>query len=486
MKQQRLRFKLLALILFGLFALLAAYGLYSIDAYGNRWFSYNRNTRISEPKENVVAGDILDRNGVLLATTQSDGTRVYQADEEARRAVVHLIGDTKGNVKNAVETFQVGYLYGFHTTLPELLSIRLRGSARVGDDVTLSIDSRLCTEITRFFSRSSLTRGKYGAAVVMNYKTGEVLAIVSLPNFDPMAARLPSGGSYYYNRAVYTLYPPGSTFKIITTAAALENLPGVTDRTFECLGGLDVKGQVITEFGGAAHGKLTLKQAFMKSCNVVYARLALEMGDAALRKTAQAFGVDDYFLFRDIVVTDSIYTRTDKNGSELARTDFDKAATGFGQGSLQVTPLHMCLVAAGIANDGIIMEPTLLHSVHSGVSGKLRDTFAPREYRRAVSAETAAVLQEYMRAVVTGGTGRSAAVSGMTICGKTGSAETVSGTRDVTHGWFVGYCADEELPFAVAVIVEDIADGEGGGSTAAPIAGDIFEYLRDNRDLVTN
>lgn len=486
MKQQRLRFKILALILFGLFALLAGYGLYSIDAYGNRWFSYNRNTRISEPKENVVAGDILDRSGVVLATTAADGTRVYQSDEEARRAVVHLVGDAKSNVKNAVETFQVGYLYGFHTTLSELLSIRLSGGSRVGDDVTLTVDSRLCTEITRYFSNYSLTRGKYGAAVVMNYKTGEVLALVSLPNFDPMAARLPSGGSYYYNRAVYTLYPPGSTFKIITTAAALENIPGVADMTFECLGGLDVNGQVITEFGGASHGKVTLKTAFTKSCNVVYAKLALQMGDAALRKTAQAFGVDDYFLFRDLVVTDSVYTKKDASGTEAARTEFDKAATGFGQGSLQVTPLHMCLVAAGVANDGVIMEPTLLRTVHSGVTGKLRDTFAPREYRRAVSAETAAILQEYMRAVVTNGTGRNAAVSGMTICGKTGSAETVSGSRDVTHGWFVGYCADEELPFAVAVIVEDIADGEGGGSTAAPIAGDIFEYLRDNRDLVTN
>ena len=91
-----------------------------------------------------------------------------------------------------------------------------------------------------------------------------------------------------------------------------------------------------------------------------------------------------------------------------------------------------------------------------------------------------------MRAVCVSGTGTRAAVSGLSICGKTGSAETVSGSRDVTHGWFIGFCAEEELPFAVAVLVEDIADGEGGGSTAAPIAGDIFKYLRDNRDRVTD
>ncbi|MBQ4133772.1 MAG: ATP-binding protein, partial [Desulfovibrionaceae bacterium] len=170
--------------------------------------------------------------------------------------------------------------------------------------------------------------------------------------------------------------------------------------------------------------------------------------------------------------------------SGTARNGFAVATSGFGQGSIGATPLHMCLVAAGVANDGVIMEPTLLRAVHSGVNGKLRDTFAPREYRRAVSPGTAATLQEYMRAVVTSGTGTRAAVPGLTICGKTGSAETVSGSREVTHGWFVGYCADEELPFAVAILVEDIGDGEGGGSTAAPIAHDVFQYLRDHRSDV--
>lgn len=417
---------------------------------------------------------------MLLATTAEDSSRVYQSDEEARRAIVHLLGDPEGHVANGVETFQTGYLYGFHTTLPELLSIRLTGSDRIGDDVALTVDSRLCTEITRYFNSRSLTRGKYGAAVVMNYKTGEVLAMVSLPGFDPMSASAPASGSaYYWNRCTQSLYPPGSTFKVVTTAAALESISGVTGMTFDCLGGLDVNGQVIHDFGRASHGALTLKSAFVKSCNITYAKLALTMKDAALRKNAEAFGFNDNFLFRDIVVENSVYPAG-------TRSDFEVAMSGFGQSAIVATPLHMCLVAAGVANDGLIMEPTLLRSVTSGVSGALRDSFAPREYRRALSEQNAAILQEYMRAVVTSGTGSRASVSGLTICGKTGSAETSSGGRDVTHGWFIGYCADEELPFAVAVLVENIADGEGGGSTAAPIAGDIFEYLRDHREAVTN
>ena len=485
MKQQRLRFKLLALILFGLFALLAVYGLYSINAYGGRWFAYNRNPRIRDQKQNVLAGDVRDRTGVLLATTAADGTRLYQADEAARRSVVHLLGDPEGHVANGVETFQTGYLYGFHTTLPELLSVRFSGQPRKGDHLTLTIDSRLCTSITQYFDAHPLTRGKYGAAVVMNYQTGEVLAMVSLPNYDPMAARTPASGStYYWNRATQGLYHPGSTYKVVTTAAALENLPNATNLTFSCVGGLDVKGQIIRDFGGASHGTLSLRNAFVKSCNIAYSTLALQLKDAAMRKTAAAFGFGDNFLVRDLVVENSQYPAA-------GGTDFYLAMNGFGQSgadsyALLATPLHMCLVAAGVANDGLMMEPYLLQSVHSGVNGSLRDAFTPRAYRQAMTPENAAVLQEYMRAVVTSGTGSRAAVSGMTICGKTGTAETSRNRQDVTDGWFIGYSADHAMPYAVAVIVEGIADGEGGGSTAAPIAADVFKYLRDNADRIAN
>lgn len=478
MKQQRFRFKILAFLLFGLFALLAVYGVYSINTYGNRWFAYARNPRVREQKQSVIAGSIYDRNGVLLASTV-DGERVYQSDEAARRAVVHVLGDDEGQVSNGVEGFQTAYLYGFKASIVERFNDLFSDTPRQGDNVHLSIDSELCTAITEFFNSRSLTRGKNGAAVVMNYKTGEVVAEVSLPSFDPMSTDSVSAESeVYWNRVTQSLYPPGSTFKVLTTAAALENIPDVTTMSITCTGGLDVDGQAIRDYGNAIHTSLTLKQAFIKSCNNIYALLALDMGDAALRKTAEAFGFNANFLFRDLVVENSKYPTTN-------RTNFEVAMSGFGQSSIGATPMHLCLVAAAIANDGVMMEPTLLRQVTTP-SGGLRDTFESRVYRTALSPATAATLQEYMRAVVTSGTGTQAAVSGLTICGKTGSAESSRNGRDVTHGLFIGYIADEELPFAVCVVVEDIIDGEGGGSTAAPIAGDIFKYLRDNADKVTN
>ena len=474
-KQQRFRFKLLALILFGLFALLAVYGVYSINTYGNRWFAYARNPRVREQKANVTAGSIYDRNGVLLASTM-DGKRVYQADEASRRAVVHVIGDSEGQVSNGVEGFQTAYLYGFKASLVERFNALFSDSPRRGDDVHLSLDSELCTAITYHFSANRLTKGKNGAAVVMNYKTGEVVGEVSLPSFDPMnIASVSKGSEVYWNRATQSLYPPGSTFKVITTAAALENIPGVTDMTITCNGGLDVDGQAIRDYGNAVHTALTLKQAFTKSCNNIYALLALDMGDAALRKTAEAFGFNANFLFRDFVVENSAYPTG-------TRSRFEVAMSGFGQSSIGATPMHLCLVAAAIANDGLMMEPTLL-SHTTTPTGAVRDTFGPKAYRTVLTPETAATLQQYMRAVVTSGTGTRASVDGLTICGKTGSAESSRNGRDVTHGLFIGYIDSDELPYAVCVVVEDIIDGEGGGSTAAPIAGEIFRYLKEHKDL---
>ena len=473
-KQQRFRFKLLALLLFGLFALLAVYGVYSINTYGNRWFAYARNPRVREQKANVVAGSIYDRSGILLASTV-DGKRVYQEDEASRRAVVHVIGDSEGQVSNGVEGFQTAYLYGFKASLAERFNALFSDEPRRGDDVHLSLDSELCTAITYYFSVHPLTKGKNGAAVVMNYKTGEVVAEVSLPSFDPMnRSSVSEGSEVYWNRATQSLYPPGSTFKVITTAAALENIQNVTTMSITCNGGLDVDGQAIRDYGNAVHTSLTLKQAFVKSCNNIYALLALDMGDAALRKTAERFGFNANFLFRDFVVENSAYPTG-------TRSRFDVAMSGFGQSSIGATPMHLCLIASAIANDGLMMEPTLLRQATTP-SGAVRDTFGPKEYRTVLSGASAATLQEYMRAVVTSGTGTKAAVSGLTICGKTGSAESSRNGRAVTHGLFIGYIDSDELPYAVCVVVEDIIDGEGGGSTAAPIAGDIFGYIKEHAD----
>ena len=228
MKQLRTRFRLLTLLVIGLLLVAGLYGVYSVTIYGSRWFSNSKNTRYQTAKRSVIAGDVLDRNSVVLATTDSSGERVYQSNIKARRAIVHLIGDSEGNVANGVDSFEANYLLGFETSLSERVASLIKGETRRGDDLTLTIDSELCTKIVNTFESGSQTKGKSGAAVVLNYKTGEVLALVSLPVFDPQNITDKDRENPlhpFWNRALQSTLPPGSTFKIITAASALENPP---------------------------------------------------------------------------------------------------------------------------------------------------------------------------------------------------------------------------------------------------------------------
>ena len=348
-----------------------------------------------------------------------------------------------------------------HRDAERLKQVLSTGSLR-GDDITLTLDSSLCA-----YAASLFPQDKSGAIVVMNYKTGEIYALQSFPNYDPQSGKTVTVRQAL-NRATRWLSAPGSTFKVITLAAALQSLPGAAESSYTCTGGVSFgeHQRVVTDYGAAAHGTLTLKDAFMKSCNSTFAMLACQMGDKALRKTAQSFGLDDAFTFRDLVVENSAYA-----SSSAALLGADLAWTGAGQNQLAVTPLHMCMVAAAVANDGVMMEPRLLLRA-VGAEGAERQTFEPAVYRTAMDAQTAATVREYMRAVVTGGTGRSAAVRGLTVCAKTGTAEI--DTQEKDNAWFIGFIDDDAYPFAVCVAVENAGTG---GAVAAPIAQKIFARL---------
>ena len=470
MKPLHNRYRLVTFVLIGLLLLAGLYGVYSITVYGNRWFSSSRNLRYREAKNSVIAGDIIDRNGVMLATTDADGERVYQANQESREAVVHLLGDRDGNVANGVDSFQASYLLGFETTLPERILSLIKGEERRGDNVTVTVDSKLSTIIVRAFNTHVRTKNKSGAAVVMNYMTGEIISLVSLPVFDPIHitdSTKEDERHPFWNRAVQSTLPPGSTFKIITASSALRNLEDIENRIFTCTGATQVMDQIIRDFGNAQHGELKLSKAFRVSCNNTFAQIALLLGDTALRATAENFGFNDNFLFRDLVVENSVYPTENRTLVEIAWS-------GDGQSQIAATPMHMCMVSAAIANKGVMMEPHLLYRVESP-AGLVRLRLTPKIYRRAVSEEIAATIKSYMLDTVARGTATAAKVDGLSIAGKTGSAESSLDGRDVTHAWFVGFINDERYPYAVCVFVEE---GTSGGGAAAPIAQAIFRYIQ--------
>ena len=477
MKRQRFRYRVAVLFLTGLFALLGVYGSVSLSSYGSRWFSYAANPRLAGQKQQVVKGDVLDRNGVPLAATV-DGERVFASSAGVRSALVHVLGDREGMVANGVESFHAGYLYGVPSSLSDAIHhLTHPKEARKGNTLTLTVDAELCAAVPDFFANHPQSRGKNGAAVVMNYLTGELLAVISLPSFDPDRASADSISALdhpYWNRATQGLYPPGSTFKIVTSAAALEKWPDLPDRVFSCEGTLPVSPDFsVKDFQGAVHGSLTLRQAFLRSCNIVYASLALELGNSLL-KTAERFGFNRDFLFRDIVVYNS-KAPAPSSGAELA-------ASGYGQSAIAATPLHLCLLSAAIAHDGTMMEPRLLKKVTSQSGGTVLSLTAS-ESLRACPPSVAEEISRMMKEVVQGGgSGSQAAVTTLDVRGKTGTSESTLDGAKINYGWFTGFNAQKDLPFALSVLVEDIPEGETGGTTAALIARDLFSWLKNHPD----
>lgn len=461
MKELRRNARLICLILLLLFAAMIAYFCYSVYFYGGRWFANPYNSRLSNQKQTVQAGSIYDSQGNVLAYSDSDGLRHYSSDRSVRLATSHVVGDNGSKVASGAETFFAQYLLGFHSSAFDRVVSAVTGERARGDDVYLTISAELSAYIAEQFPD-----GYAGAVAVLNYKTGDTLALVSMPNFDPQnvaAALEDESAGALVNRATQGLYTPGSTFKIVTLASALENLPDAAGRVFNCTGTLPVDYTTVTEAGGAAHGRQTLVQAFSNSCNNAFASLALELDYTLLGQTAERFGFNDNFLFRDMVVYNSSYPTDEQSQDDLAWS-------GVGQGRVLVTPLHLALIAGSVANEGVMMEPRLLSRVVSP-SGTARSLSGARVYTRTMQPETAEVIKSYMISTVTSGTARRAAVSGVTVGGKTGSAEVSDDKSVETHALFVGFVEDEDYPYAICVVVEH---GGSGGSVAAPLAGKIL------------
>ena len=466
MKLIKRNIRAIVLVVLLMLGSLVGYGAYSLINFGNRWFSSAANVYARRQKSDVIPGRIYDRGGALLASSDETGKRYYHKDRAIRSSVVHVVGDSANNVAYGVESFMAQYLYGFNDNYLDRLRQAFSGGKRHGNDIRISIDAGLSSYIAKSFPS-----GKSGAVVVMNYKTGELLSLQSFPVFDPTNVTREvetDKQKPFWNKATRWLSAPGSTFKVVTLAASLKGIPDVMSKTYECTGAFQVGDTMVTDAGMAAHGTINLKKAMEVSCNITFAKLALEMGDESLRKAAQAFGMDDYLLFTDLVVENSRYPATNRVNKEIAWT-------GAGQSALLLTPLHMAMITSAIANDGVMMEPKILLQASSD-TGATKASLTPRVYKKPLQAFEADVIADGMRRVVTHGTGRQAAVPGLKVCGKTGSAQIAG--QEETNAWFIGFLDEPDLPYALCIVVEDAG---GGGQVAAPLAATIFKQLRHLR-----
>ena len=402
-------------------------------------------------RDGVLAADvqILDRNGEMLFHTE-DNIGKYSKSKAIREATMHAIGDPAGNVATgATKAFNdklVGwsllngvYRYGFSPT----------------SELNLTIDANLC--VTAY----DALNGKKGAVGVYNYKTGEILCMVSSPTFDP--ENIPDVEKYpqkyegvYINRLLSASYTPGSIFKLVTAAAAIDNIPDIDSRVFNCSGVLAIDDDLVT--CPNPHGEINFKQALAKSCNVAFGEISLELGYDTLQKYSQKVG------FNSGIKVNGIRTASGKIDLEQANR-WDLAWAGIGQYKDTANPLNFLAYMGAVANEGKRVDPIILKQ------NKLMSSFTNLAggSKRVLSKDTANELKAMMRYNVTDGYGDKN-FKGLKLCAKTGTAQV--GGNENPHSWFAGFMDREDCSLAFIVIVEN---GGSGIGTAAPIANKVLQ-----------
>lgn len=447
------------------FLCLMGYFVYFQYAKSEEFINNPYNKRQELFARNVVRGEIRSADGVTLAETLTDEdgneTRFYPYG----RIFAHVVGySTHG--KTGIEELANFSLLRSNIFYGEKALSSLRNEKSPGDSVVTTLDYELQL-------RAFDALGTYdGAVVVMEPETGRILAMVSKPDYDPnyiaedwdeMVSE-ESDSSALLNRATQGLYPPGSTFKIITTLAYIQQNPDYAEYVYQCDGSYTLNNKTIHCYKNKSHGTEDLKEAFAHSCNSAYASLGMTLDIDSFAKLC------DSLLFNQNLPTTF---DTSKSSFVLSAGDGTSTVmeTAIGQGKTLVTPYHMALITSAIANDGVLMRPYMIDRIEDDY-GNLVEAYEPQEYATLMSEEEAALLQEYMRAVVEEGTATKLSNENYEVYGKTGSAE-FSSSSDSTHSWFVGYAhQDGKKDIAVAIIVEDSGIGS---EYAVPIAQEIFD-----------
>lgn len=421
-------------------------------------------------------GRILDRNGAVLAESvpDGDGFRRLVADPALALVVGYfspLLYGTAG-LERAYDgelSGQAGPGAG-ERALADLLGRPPRGLS-----LRLSLDLRLQR------LAADLLTGRPGGAVLLDATTGATLALASVPTFDPNrlagsdAAGLAEARTAWrawtadpaaplVPRPTSGLYPPGSTFKLVTAAAAIEAGIAGPDTRYADDGALEIAGRTIPEFNRPDESRTiwTLEEALGWSLNVVFAQVGIQLGAAALTEAATAWGFGAPLPYDLPTAASRLATDPDFLDAPIAL-----AETAFGQGQLQATPLQMALVAAGIANGGAVMRPWLVAAMENA-DGRPVWRREPSVWRRPVRPETAATLAGMMAWAVTDGGVRAAAIPGVPVGGKTGTAE--AGAGQPPHAWFAGFAGDPPR-YAVAVVLDHAG---GGGTNALPVGRDLL------------
>ncbi len=418
------------------------------------WAFSPMNRHLSEGE--ISGGKIFDANDAILAQT-INGKRMYNENESVRKAMLHAVGDGSTLIPTSVQSRYSTQLFGYNPVLgfsaPKILNMN--------KNIKLTLDSNLCSTVSKSF------KDKKGAALAYNYLTGEMLCMVSLPTYDvnnrPDFSKDNSGKyeGVYLNRALSSSFTPGSIFKILTLAAGLDLIDDLEKRTFTCNKTEIIDGEKVVCMKN--HGKIDLKNALSKSCDIVFCDIGIELGKEKMKSKMEEFGFNKPQHFEGMQTAQSEYEV--KNASKA-----DLGWSAIGQYKDKVNPMHMLKIISAIANQGVPAEPYMIKSISSNSSSS---DISPIKTvnQKLMNAATADKIKEIMRFTMKNQYGDSL-FSGVPMCAKTGTAEI--GEGKLPHGWMVGFSYDKTFPVAFVIIVEN---GDFGIKSAGPIASILIKDL---------
>lgn len=404
---------------------------------------------------NIGCGTVVDREGTMLLDLENG--RIYASSEALRKATVHWLGDRYGSISAPALPAHAAELAGYDLLNGVYAYGNASGIAR------LTLSGAVQTAALEAMA------GKKGTVAVYNYETGAILCAVTTPSYDPdnvPDVENDDSGQYegmYVNRFTQSVYVPGSIFKIVTLAAALEEFPDAENMTFSCSGALELEGGRIT--CESAHGSQSLKDAFRNSCNCAFAELALEIGAKKMEKYVNTFGITDSITFDGIETASGNYQASGGSEAQIGWS-------GAGQYNDQINPCAFLNFVGAIAGGGRGASPYVVENV---LVGNTRTYTAKTQMGETVlSRSTAQTIREFMRNNVENKYGDSN-FPGLAVCAKTGTAE-VGGDKK-PNAMLTGFVADTEYPLAFIICVED---GGYGAQVCLPIASRVLEACMES------
>lgn len=428
---------------------------YKLVNDGGQWVSYPANSHIFTNGK-LTTGVIKDRNGETLVYNNANGATSFSGSYGIRTALVHTTGDLQGNISTGANVVFRDKMVGYN------LVTGVYSLSGQGRTINLTLDAG----ISKY--ANELLAGRSGTIGVYNYKTGEIVCMVSSPNFDPadpptISADDKSG--IYLNRFTSATIVPGSIFKVVTANAALETIDNIDDWSYYCTGskqyGSYSKDRITCL---SAHGNVDLEEALADSCNCAFGALAIEIGPEKLKEYTQMSGLMNSYDLQGIHTKESTF--------EFNNVDIDLAWTGIGQHKDLVNPCAMMVYMGAIGGDGQAAKPRLIEDIQfanglpAGLPFKSGKT-------TLVNADTAEKLQSMMRNNVEETYGEWM-FPGLNICAKSGTAE--GSKTDEPHAWFAGFLDDPDNPYAFIVLVEN---GGYGTEVAGTIANSVLQEIVD-------